>query len=165
MLNYRKRVSAIAVAYLMIPGSFVIAQDIGGGGGPATLLPGTVTIGRVSPGYTTAQTPVTGSGTGTTGAVAGILPADAAKTNYLCGFSIRSNATAATTGNATVSGGISGTMSFTEQVPTNTTGIGLVEESFFPCIPASGVNVAFQATAVAAGSGGVTSVAIWGYKE
>src|SRR6185312_7401057 len=66
-----------------------------------------------SPAYFGA-TPVSISATGTTAATAATLPAAAGKTTFLCGFSIRANATAAATGDATVVGLKGGTLHFTQ---------------------------------------------------
>jgi hypothetical protein len=90
------------------------------------------------------------------------MPASASLTNWLCGFSIRSSATAAVTGDATVTGPTN-TLHFTEFVAPVASGIGTVEESFDPCIPGTSVNTAIAVNSIAAGTAGVTSVTAWGY--
>lgn len=107
--------------------------------------------------------PVTISATGTTGVVTATLPAVASRTNFICGFSIRSNATAAVTGNATVTGTVVGTLNFTQWVAPTASGIGVVEPPFLTCIPASSSNTAIAVNSIAAGTAGVTSVTAWGY--
>lgn len=103
---------------------------------------------------------VTNSGTAQTATLA----AAAAKTTYLCGFSARSNATAAVQGNLTVTGTTGGTLNYAhvtavlgQMVPT--------EMTFYPCIPSSAVNTAIVVTAPAPGAGGVSSTTAWGYQR
>ncbi len=137
-----------------------------------------------NPTYTTAQTayssqdvkgntrvvlgggvPETASATGTTAATTATLATAAATTTYICGFSIRANATAAATGNATVTGTITGTMNFTQWTAPLASGVGVTEEIFSPCIPASAVNTSIAVVSAAPGSGGVVSVSAWGYQQ
>ena len=130
------------------------------------LAAGTAAIGKTGPGFTTAQTPVTISATGTTAATTATLPAVAGKTTYLCGFSIRANATAAATGNATVTGTISGTLNFTQWTAPLASGLGVTEPNIGNiCIPGSAVNTAINVISAAPGTGGVVSVSAWGYNE
>jgi len=102
------------------------------------------------------------SAVGTTGVVTATLPAQASMTNWLCGFAIRSSATAAVTGDATVTGTVN-TLHFTEFVSPVASGIGTVDQRFDPCIPASAFNTAIAVNSIAAGTAGVTSVTAWGY--
>lgn len=106
--------------------------------------------------------PVAVSAVGTTGVVTATMPASASMTNWICGFSIRSSATAAVTGDATVTGPTN-TLHFTEFVSPVASGVGVVEETFDPCIPAASINVAIAVNSIAAGTAGVTSVTVWGY--
>lgn len=115
--------------------------------------------------YPAAATPITASATGTTAATTATLAAVTGKTTYICGFSIRANATAAATGNATVTGTITATLNFTQWTAPAASGIGLVEETFSPCVPASATNTAIAVVSAAAGSGGVVSVSAWGYQQ
>ena len=148
---------------------------------------GSVTMAAVTaanPTYTTAQTaytsqdvkgntrvvlgggiPETASATGTTAATTATLATAAATTTYICGFSVRANATAAATGNATVTGTITGTMNFTQWTAPLASGVGVTEEIFNPCIPASAVNTSIAVVSAAPGSGGVVSVSAWGYQQ
>lgn len=104
------------------------------------------------------------SATGTTGVVTATMPALTSQTNWICGFAIRSSATAAVTGDATVTGTVN-TLHFTQFVAPVASGIGVVEEYFSPCLPASAFNTAIAVNSIAAGTAGVTSVTIWGYSK
>lgn len=114
--------------------------------------------------YPTSAVPVTISATGTTGVTTATLPAAANKTTYISGFSISANATAAVTGNATITGPISGTMNFTQFVAPLASNIGVTQASFYPAIPASAVNTGIAVNSIAPGSGGTVSVTAWGYQ-
>lgn len=107
--------------------------------------------------------PITASATGTTGATTATLTNVSGHTTYICGFSIRAVATAATTGNATVTGTISGTLNFTQWTAPAASGLGLVQENFSPCVPASAVSTNIVVTSAAAGTGGVISVTARGF--
>lgn len=113
--------------------------------------------------YPATATPITASSTGTTGAVVATLAANATKTNYICGFTISSTATAAIAGTATVTGTISGTLSYVQGAGVSPAVVTLTQ-SFNYCIPSSAINTAITATSIAAGAGGVTSVVVWGYQ-
>jgi hypothetical protein len=125
---------------------------------------GTNDIGNAGTTFPIGATAVRGSATGTTAATAASLAATSGKTNFVCGISIRANATAAATGNATMSDGTS-TLNFTQWTAPAASGLGVIEQIFTPCRPASGANVAWTATSAAPGTGGVVSVAIWGYQK
>lgn len=114
-------------------------------------------------GYPAGATPITISGTGTTGATTATLATGGSVTTYICGFSIRANATAAATGNATVTGTITGTLNFTQWTAPNASGLGVTEMIFTPCVPASAVNTGIAVISAAPGTGGVVSVTAWGY--
>lgn len=114
--------------------------------------------------YPSGAIPITNSATGTTSATVATLAAHATRTTYICGFSIRANATAATTGNSTVTGTVSGTLNFTQWTAPLASGVGITEMIFTPCVPGSAANTAIAATSAAAGSGGVVSVTAWGYQ-
>lgn len=117
---------------------------------------------RLTSEYPSGATASNGSTTGTTGATSTTLAAQVGATEYVCGISIRANATAAATGNATLSDGTK-TYNFTQWTAPNASGLGIIEEVFTPCRPASGTNTAWTLTSAAPGTGGVVSVAIWGY--
>lgn len=110
-------------------------------------------------------TPITISATGTTAAVAATLAASTTKRTFICGFTSRANATAAVTGNLTVVGTITGTMNFTHWTAPAASGIGEINQSFYPCVPSSAINTAIVITAPAAGTAGVNSVSAWGYQQ
>lgn len=114
--------------------------------------------------YPAGATASNGSNTGTTAATATTLPAVSSVTQYVCWISIRANATVAATGNATLSDGTK-TFNFTQWTAPLASGVGIVEEIFPKCIPASAVNTAWTLTSAAPGSGGVVSVAIGGYSK
>lgn len=114
--------------------------------------------------YPNGATAYTATATGTTGATTATLAGAASVTTYLCGFSIRANATAAATGNATVTGVITATLNFTQWTAPNASGLGITEMIFAPCIPASGTNQSVAVVSAAPGTGGVVSVTAWGYK-
>lgn len=114
-------------------------------------------------GYPAGSTPITISATGTTAATTATLATGASVTTYLCSFSIRANATAAATGNATVTGTITGTMNFTQWTAPTASGLGVIEQVYNPCIPASAVNTGIAIISAAPGTGGVVSVTATGY--
>lgn len=117
-----------------------------------------------APGYFGA-TPIAVSTTGTTLATAAAIPAVAGKTAYLCGLSVRSNATAAVTGDITAAGLKGGTMTFKHFTAPVATGIGITEPPFNICLPASARNVAITVTAPAAGTAGLVTVNVWGFYQ
>lgn len=125
-------------------------------------MPGTTTGININP-YPATATPITASVTGTTAATVASLAANATKTNYICGFSITSDATLALSGTATVAGVISGTMSYVQGIAT-IPAVATTGQSFSPCIPSSAINTAITVTSAAAGAGGVTAVNVWGYQ-
>lgn len=111
-------------------------------------------------------TPVTASATGTTAATTATIPAVTGKTAFLCGFSIRANATAAATGDATVTGLVTDTLHFTQFTAPLASGVGIVEPPIGPgCVAASGQNQAIAVVSAAPGSGGVVSVSVWGFYQ
>ncbi len=126
---------------------------------------GTNTIGTVGQlPYPVGATPITASATGTTAATAATLAKASSVTTYICGFSIRANATAAATANSTVAGTITGTLNFTQWTAPLASGIGITEMVFNPCVPSSTTNTDIVVTSAAPGSGGVVSVSAWGYR-
>lgn len=114
--------------------------------------------------YPFGSTAVQNSTTGTTAATSTTLAATASVTNYVCSISIRANATATATGNATLSDGTK-TFNYTQWTAPTASGLGVVEQIFNPCYPASAVNIAWTLTSAAPGTGGVVSVAIAGYQK
>ena len=128
---------------------------------------GTTPIGSLSSQYpsnsSAAAVPITASATGTTAATTATLAAAVGKTTYICGFSMRSVATAAAAGNATVTGTITGTLNFTHGTGATPTVIPN-DQRFNPCIPASATNTSIAVVSPAAGTGGVMSVTAWGFQ-
>lgn len=114
--------------------------------------------------YPSGATPITASATGTTAATTATLAGVANKTTYICGFSIRANATATATGTATVTGTVTATLSYVQWTSPLATGIGTVERSFGLCIPASAVNTGIAVISAAPGAGGTVSVTANGYQ-
>src|SRR5208283_4739898 len=139
-------------------GPWTVSGTVQPGNTPNT-TPWLVTIGS----YPTGATPITASATGTVAATTATLTNVTGHTTYICGFSIRANATAAATGNATVTGTISGTLNFTEWTAPQASGLGVAEEAFVPCVPASGISTNISVISAASGTGGVVSVTAWGY--
>jgi hypothetical protein len=114
--------------------------------------------------YASGALPITASATGTATAITATLAANATKTTYICGFSIRANATAVATGNSTVTGTISGAMNFTQWTAPAATGLGITEMVFSPCIPGSAINTGIAILSAIPGAGGTVSVSAWGYQ-
>lgn len=114
--------------------------------------------------YPGTAVPLTNSATGTTLGAVATLAGAASVTNYICGFSVRANATAATTINLVVSGTIGGSMNFTEWVAPLASGLGIAEMIFHPCVPASAANTSIVVTGGAPGAGGTNSATAWGFK-
>jgi hypothetical protein len=130
----------------------------------AAIPAGTATIGNAGLVIPAGATWETASATGTTAATTATLATGVGKTTYICGMSIRANATAAATGNATVTGTITGTLNFTQWTAPNASGLGVTEQVFVPCLPASTTNTAIAVISAAPGTGGVVSVTAWGYQ-
>lgn len=114
--------------------------------------------------YPAGAIPVTNSAVGTTAATVATLPAVAGRTTFIAGFSIKSNATAAVTGNAIVSGTIGGSLNFNQFTQAVATGVGDTTITFSPPVPASALNTTIVVTSAAPGVGGVISVSAWGYQ-
>lgn len=169
-------------ANVFVTGAVGLASASATSGQTGSMLMGAVTT--TNPSYTTAQTnyssmdvkgntrvvlgggvPITASATGTTAATTATLATSASVTTYICGFSIRANAAAAATGNATVTGTITGTINFTQWTAPNASGLGVTEETFMPCIPASAANTSIAVVSAAPGTSGVVSVSAWGYQQ
>lgn len=98
----------------------------------------------------------------TTGASSATLTAQSGKWTYLCGFTVTTGGTtAATSGKVTITGLISGTMSFTYVFVSS--GQGIMGIAFPGCISSSAVNTAIVVNTPAGGAGTVGSVNAWGY--
>lgn len=114
--------------------------------------------------YPVGATPLTASATGTTGATTATLAAIGGKTTYICGYSIRANATAAVTVTNTITGVITATLSSVMWVAPLASGLGVDEQIFSPCIPASTTGQAIAIVSGAPGAGGTVSSKGWGYQ-
>lgn len=114
--------------------------------------------------YPFGATPITASATGTTAATTATLAGTTGKTTYICGYSIRANATAAATVTNTITGVITATLSSIMWVAPLASGIGIDEQIFSPCIPASATNTGIAIVSGAPGSGGTVSSKGWGYQ-
>lgn len=132
---------------------------------PVVLGAGATSIGKVGPGYTSAQTPLTASATGTTAATTATLAGTSAKTTYICGWSIDADATAATVGDMTVTGIITGTLTRRQGAAAVAAGTASTWQVYSPCLPANATNTSIAVVSIAAGTGGHTDVNAWGYQE
>lgn len=114
--------------------------------------------------YPSGSTPITASATGTTAATTATLAGTTGKTTYICSYSIRANATAAATVTDTVTGVITATMSSLLWVAPLASGLGVDEQIFSPCVPASATNTGIAVVSGAPGSGGNVTVHATGYQ-
>lgn len=120
--------------------------------------------------YPAGAIPISASATGTTGAIAATLAASTTKRTFICGFSYTgTNPTAATATSVTVTGVVTGTLSF--GYPTLAAGAtvphpGVLAQYFFPCIPSSAINTAIAVNGPALGAGAtLVTAAAWGYQQ
>lgn len=126
---------------------------------------GLVCVSGSGGGYPSGATAITASNTGTTAATTATLAGTSGKTTYICSYSIRANATAAATVTDTVTGVITATMSSILWVAPLASGLGVDEQIFTPCVPASGTNQAIAVVSGTPGSGGTVSVHATGYQQ
>jgi hypothetical protein len=142
-----------------------IAKTIANNTG-AAIPAGTNAIGNVgfTSQYPAGATAITASATGTTAATTATLAGTAGKTTYICGYSIRANATGAATITDTITGVITATLSSILWVAPLASGIGVDEQIFSPCIPASATNTGIAIVSGAPGAGGTVSSKGWGYQ-
>jgi hypothetical protein len=109
-----------------------------------------------------ARTTVMGGNVGTTAAITAQLPAAAGQTTFLCGFDVSLTATAATSGNISIS-----TVSNVQVLA----GVGLAPAvvhtsmTFSPCLPGSAPNTVINVNTPIPGTGGVVSALAWGYTQ
>ena len=120
-------------------------------------------------GYPQLATPIAAAATGTTAAVAATLTANAAKYNYIAGFSATpGSATTAIVNTVTVTGLESGqTFTYTTASPVTAAGVtGTPLVVYFnPPIASNGFNTAITVTQSALGAGGINAaVNVWGYQ-
>lgn len=131
----------------------------------ASVAAGANLIGNTGLVLPTGSTPIQATATGTTAATTATMAADATQFNFICGYSIRANATAAATGNATLTGLATSPLNFTQWTAPNASGLGVTEQIFVPCQPSSAINTAIAVVSAAPGTGGVVSVSVWGFKK
>jgi hypothetical protein len=103
---------------------------------------------------------ITGNATGTTSAVVGTLAAFVGKTTYICGFSISSTGSAAISP-ITVAGIVGSNMIFQNV----TAGTGILQQAFYPCVPATAPNTAITVTTTADGTASAVDVNSWGFVQ
>lgn len=137
----------LALALASLPNSFANAQQ-----------------GGAFPTFPQGSAPVTISTTGTVGSISVVLPGAVGRLTSICGFVITSGGTTtAIVGAATVTGVVSGTMSF-EYVAVSS-GQGLLGVAFPQCIPAASASATISVTSPAGGTGTVGAVTAWGYQQ
>ena len=103
---------------------------------------------------------ITGNATGSTSAVVGTLPAFVGKTTYICGLSVSSTGSAAISP-ITVAGVVGSSMIFQNV----TAGTGILQQAFYPCVPASAPNTAITVTTTADGTATAVDVNSWGFVQ
>lgn len=114
--------------------------------------------------YPSGATAISASNVGSTAATTATLAGTAGKTTYICSYSVRANATAATTVQNTLTGILGGTDTHQFWVAPNASGIGIDEQIFNPCHPASAANTGIAVVSGAPGSGGLVSVTAKGFQ-
>ena len=148
-----------------VKGSVAAGTNIVGKFGIDQTTPGTTNAVVLTSQYPGTAIPITASATGTTGATTATLAAAASgHTTYICSYSIRANATAAATVTDTITGVITATMSSILWVAPLASGLGVDEQIFSPCVPASATATAIAVVSGAPGSGGTVSVHATGYQ-
>jgi len=110
----------------------------------------------INPTTAVLATPVTASGTGTTGAVSATLPATAGKTTYLCSVQIGEAGTGSAT--ATAFNTVSGNLNYVVAAPGNFT------ITYNPCVPANAVATSIPVTAVANAQATAVAVTATGFQ-
>jgi len=110
----------------------------------------------------TASNPITGVGTGSTGAVTATLAGVANKTTYICGFDVSAIGGTASVGPVTV-GTLIGGNTYTYQLSASAAGSFLSRE-FTPCIPTTAANTAITITTTADGSATAVDVNAHGFQ-
>ena len=155
--------STMTLLYAVSSSINVISSTISTNTGSA-IPAGSASIGNVGATiYPAGATAITAVATGSTAATTATLASSSSLHTYICGFSIRANATAAASSMSTLTGVVTGTMSFLQWTAPNTAGIGVTEQIFNPCIVSSASNQAIAVVSAAPGTGGLVSVAAWGY--
>lgn len=158
---------------VVLPAAQIIANATPGSPNTTTVLSvqgetGMTPVVTTSPttggGFPNAATAITATGTGTTASTTATLAAATSKFTYICGFTISADATTAVAGAATVTGTVTGSLNYIQNVGA-ATAAGVLTQTFTPCIPSSAVNTAIVVTSAAAGIAGNTAVNAWGYQQ
>ena len=136
------------LALLLLPASIGRAQV---GGQLSSFLP----LGAI---------PIAGSATGTTAATQAVIPATGATQVWICGLYIGSTATAASIGNATITGIVGGTLNF-EMATGASPAVAITQRAFSPCVASAAGQTSIAVTSAAPGAGGTVSVTAWGYYQ
>jgi len=129
---------------------------------PTVITPVSGSINRTSD-YPVGATPISASTSGTVSAFTVTLLGAPSQYTYLCGFSVRDNATAATTSAANITGIVSGTLYYLIWTAPLASGLGVSEELYQHCRPSSATSTNIVLTIPAPGSGGLATVDVWGY--
>lgn len=103
---------------------------------------------------------ITGNSQGTTGAVVATLAAKQNFTTYICGFHLDSTGSGAM-GPITLAGIVGGPMVFQGTAGANNN----PSQTFYPCIPATGPNVAITLTTTADVNATAVDANLWGYQQ
>jgi len=98
--------------------------------------------------------------TGTTGAVTATLAANAGKTTWICGFDVSAIGGTAAVGPVTVTGLLSGTLTY--QMSSSAAGVTL-SRNFTPCLPGSALNQAIAVVTTADDTASAVDVQAWGF--
>ena len=114
--------------------------------------------------YPVGAVPITASQVGTTVATTATLAGTAGKTTYICWYSIRANAAATSTVTNTITGVITATLSSLMWIAPAASGIGVDEQIFSPCIPASATNTPIAIVSGTPGASGNVTVKGGGYQ-
>lgn len=131
----------------------------------AVLVPGVNAFVTNNPSseYPSGAVPFTVGTSGTTAVISLTLSSASGKTAFMCSYSYRVNATSALTSALTVTGVLSGPAYYAVWVAPLANAIGINEQVFSPCIPASAQNTNIVLTSPAPGSGGFETLAATGY--
>jgi hypothetical protein len=106
---------------------------------------------------------ITGNANGSTGAVVGTLAAVAAKTTFVCGFTVNAAGGTAAVGPIVLAGIVGSSMTF--QGFSSASGFAMNPMNFNPCLPASAPNTAITITTTADATATAVNVNSWGYQQ
>lgn len=112
-------------------------------------------------GYPCGATPIASAAVGTTGAVVATLAAVAAKTTYICGFSIHVEGTG---GNVPTITGLVNAQTFSFRTTATAAGVQVVRH-YQPCLPGNAVNTAVVVTYPANASATNVNVNAFGFQQ